>query len=242
VQRVLTATPIKQRIGELAIGYAADCDRSDSDIGELLSTNLPDAKMLPFVAFLTPTGQWITGASGYQEPHELIALMNTAAASPLMNAAPEVQKALAKPAATATAAAAKGDWKPVLAVAREAKKTTGRCPERTAIAAAEKQARDYAAAEFAAVLAAAATPGDLAPLKKRLTALKAPYAGEPEATDCDTGLKALQQLQFVRDVEARGNPAKDLRARTAEPFQGTRWTALFVPAAAAPPASDAKSK
>jgi hypothetical protein len=240
VQRVLTADAIKQRIGELAIGYAADCDSYESDIGNLLSTNLPDAKMLPFVAFLTPTGKWINGASGYQEPGALVALMNEAAASPLLNAAPDVQKALVKPAATATAAAAKGDWKSVLAAAREAKKSTGRCAERNAIAAAEKQARDYANAEFAAVIAAAATKGDVVPLKKRLTALKAPFAGEPEAADCDTGVKALQQLHFVREVEARGNPAKDLRSRSAEPFQGTRWTALFVPVAAAPSAKDAK--
>ncbi|MEQ1632626.1 MAG: thioredoxin family protein [Planctomycetota bacterium] len=232
VTEVLTNSAIKQRLGEVAIGYAVDCDQPDSDIRDMLLSKIPDAKMLPFIAFLTPTGEWVNGASGFQEVAAMAGLVKEAAATPLMDAKPEVRAALAKAAAAATPAADKGDWKAVLAAARVAKQSTGRCPERVAIAAAEQKARDYAEAEFAAVLEAANAGGDLASLRKRLTTLKAPFAGEPEAADCDLGLKALPKLQFVRDVESRGNPAKDLRPKTAEAFKGSRWTALFVPPAA----------
>jgi hypothetical protein len=223
----LSADPIKSRLGGLAIGLAVDCDNPAPGIEELIRANLPDASTLPFVAFLTPDGHWVVGASGYQDSAKMQALLDKAAASPLMDAKPDVRKSLEKPAAAATAAAAKSDWKTVLGAAREARKSTGRCVERKAIVEAEKLARAWAAAELSAVVEGATGGGELAPLRKRLAAVKTPFVGEPEATDCDNGLKALQRLQVVREVEAGGNPAKDLRPRSAEPFKGTRWTALF---------------
>lgn len=235
-ESVLTTAKVKERIGALAIGLAADCDEPESDLQTLLRTNLPDAKTLPFVAFLTPEGTWVDGGSGYQDVAEMLAMIERASTSPLMNAKPDVRKALEKPAAAATAAAAKADWKTVLAAAREAKKSTGRCAERTAIADAEKLARDWAASECDTIVRDAAAGGDLPALRKRLAAVKAPFTGEPEAADCDVGQKALQRLQTVREVEAGGNPAKDLRPRSAEPFKGTRWTALFVTNTDTPPA------
>jgi hypothetical protein len=193
--------------------------------------------MLPFVGFLTPDGHWVCGAAGYQDAAAMKALLDKAAASDLMNAQPAVRKALEKPAAAAAAALAKKDWKVVLASAREAAKSQGRCPERTTIVAAEKAAREFAKAEFDAIIQAAVAAGDLAPLKKRVVALKTPFADEPEALECDAGVKALLKLQFVREVEAGGNPAKDLRSRSAEPWKGTRWAALFDK-----PATPAKNK
>lgn len=227
MQRVLATQPLKQAIGQLAIGLAVDCDEPEEAIEDLMRANLPDASRLPFVAFLTPDGRWILGASGSQTTQKIQQMLTEANASPLLNASAEVRKALENPAASATAAAEKGDWKAVLSAASQAKKTKGRCAERAAIAAAEAKARAHAAAEFDAVVAAARTGEDLAALRKRLTELKRPFAGEPEAAECDTGIKALQRLQFVREVEARGNPAKDLRPRSKEPFAGTRWTAVF---------------
>lgn len=227
MQRVLTAPSIKARIGALAVGLAADCDNPEQAIDTILHANLPNANMLPFVAFLTCDGQWINGASGYQDVPQLLALLDAAEKSPVREAKPEVQKALAKPAAAATAAAAKSDWKAVLVAAREEKKSSGRCAERDAIRTAEKAARDWAAAEFAAVVQGAAAGDDLVPLRKRLTAVKQQFAGEPEAADAENGFKALQRLQVVREVEAAPNPARDLRTRSAEPWKGTRWTAIF---------------
>jgi len=234
VQRVLPAANVKTRIGGEAVGLAADCDNPEESIAAILTAGLPDASMLPFVAFLTPAGEWICGASGRQDEKALLALFDQASKSPLLLATPAVRKALEKHAASAAAAAAKADWKTVLTAAREAKKSTGRCPERTTIAAAEKQARNWAAGELDTIARAAAAGDDLAALGKRLAAVKAPFAGEPEAADADAGLKALQKLAFVREVEAGGNPAKDLRPRSAEPFKGTRWAALFDKPTTAP--------
>jgi hypothetical protein len=235
VQRVLAASPIKERIGALAIGLAADCDAPEQEVDEVLHKNLPGASTLPFVGFLTFDGEWIDGASGYLEPAELQALLDRVEKSPLLDAKPAVRKQLEKPAATATAAAAKSDWKAVLVAAREAAKSTGRCPERTAIRAAEQQARAWATGELDGVVKDAAAGAELPPLRKRLAAVRGHFAGEPEAADVDTGLKALQRLQVVREVEAAPNPARDLRERSAAPYQGTRWTAVFTkPAADAP--------
>jgi hypothetical protein len=230
VQRELTSPTIKDRIGKAAVGLAADCDAGEQTVSELMHANLPDASALPFVAFLTPDGQWINGASGYQEARQLAALLDVAEKSPLLDASAAVQKQLEKHAASATAAVAKNDWKAVLAAAREARKSTGRCPQRTAIADAEKLARAWAESQLAGVAQQAAAGGDLAPLRKQLAAVKQQFAGEPEAADADTGTKALQRLQVVREVEAAPNPARDLRERSAAPFQGTRWQTIFAKA------------
>jgi hypothetical protein len=234
VQRVLTVTSLKERIGKLAVGLAADCDAAEEAVEQMFRTNLPDASTLPFVALLTPDGRWIEGASGAQDSTALSLMLGRAEQSPLLDAAAAVRKQLEKPAAAATAAAAKGDWNPVLAAAREARKSTGRCPERTAIADAEKQARTWAEAQLAAAVASAAAGGDLAPLRKQLAAVKQHFAGEPEAADAENGAKALQRLQTVREVEAGGNPARDLRERSAAPWKGTRWEAVFAKPPVAP--------
>lgn len=238
MQRVLSAAPVKERIGALAIGLAADCDNAEAAVEDLIRNGLPDASTLPFVALLTPTGEWICGASGYQDSGQVMALLATAEKSPLLEATPAVRKALEKPAAAATAALAKSDWKAVLAAAREAAKSTGRCPERTVLADAESKAREWAATELDAIVQAAAAGGELPPLRKRVALVKQHFGSEPEGVDADTGAKALQRLQVVREVEAAPNPAKDLRPRSAEPFKGTRWTALFVPAATKPAKAD----
>jgi len=234
VQRVLPAANVKARIGGEAIGLAADCDNPEESVTAIMTAGLPDASMLPFVAFLTPAGEWICGASGYQDERALLALLDQASKSPLLLATPAVRKALEKPAAAVAVALPKSDWKVILQAARDAARSTGRCTERTTIAAAEKQARTWAAGELDAIARAAAAGDDVAALRKRLAAVKAPFAGEPEAADVDAGLKALQKLAFVREVEADGNPAKDLRPRSAEPFKGTRWATVFDKPTTAP--------
>jgi hypothetical protein len=221
----------------LAVGLAVDWYTADPAIMALCDQNLPDPKAAPMVAFLTTDGAWIDGYSGWIEPADFAKVLARVEASPLRQATAAVQQQLVKPAAAATAAAAKGDWKPVLAAAREAAKSTGACAERTAIRAAEQQARAWVEEQFAACIREASSGGDLAPVKKRLAAVKQHFAGEPEAADAETGAKAIQRLQVVREVEAAPNPARDLRDRSAAPYQGTRWTALFVK-----PATDAPGK
>ena len=227
MERALPNPEVKSRLSAIAIGLAADCDAPDGGIDELMHQGLPGATGLPFVAILTPDGQWIDGFSGYRDAKELASFLDRAAKSPLLEAPAAVRKQLEKLATAATAAAARADWKPVLAAAREADKSHGRCPERTAIKAAEQKAREWLAAQYDAVFQAAATGADLAPARQRLADVKRHFAGEPEALDADTGTKALQRLKYVREIEANPNPARDLRERSAAMFPGTRWTALF---------------
>ena len=233
-EQVLPSSGIKSRLGGMAVGLASDCDKPDETVRNVLREKLPGASTLPFVGFLTADGLWIDGFSGYKDEAEVAAVLARVEKSPLLDAAPAVRKALEKHAAAVGPAADKGDWQPVLVAAREAKKSTGRCPERDAIAAAEKKAREWAAAELDAVVQQAKSGGDLAAARKKLGVVRQKFAGEPEAADVDTGMNAMQKLQLVREVEATGNPARDLRERNAAPFKDTRWTAIFDK-----PASDA---
>jgi len=227
VERALVHKDVKPKIQALAVGLAANCDAAEQVVADLLHANLPGAQSLPFVALLTPDGRWIDGYSGWIEEPELLQRLTMAEKSPLLEAATAVRKQLGKHAATVGPAAEKGDWQTVLVAAREEKKSTGRCPERDVIRAAEKKAREWAAAELDGVVQQAKAGGDIVALRKKLGVVKQKFAGEPEAADVETGLKALQKLTLVREVEAGGNPAKDLRERNKAPFKDTRWFALF---------------
>jgi hypothetical protein len=228
VERVLPHATIKDRMTALAVGLAVDWYEADPAILELCTKNLPEPLNAPMVAFVTCDGTFVDGFSGWIESPDFVKVLARVEQSPLLDAAPAVRKQLEKPAAAASAAAAKGDWKVVLAAARDARKTTGRCAERKAIGDAEQQARAWAEAQLAGAAKDAAGGGDLAPLRKQLASVKQQFVGEPEAADAETGTKALQRLQVVREVEAAPNPARDLRERSAAPFQGTRWAAIFA--------------
>lgn len=228
MQRVVPHPSIKDRLAALVVGLSQDWETPEAAIADLFQKHLPDAKSYPLVAFLTADGKWIDGYSGWLEEPDFLKMMARVEASPLLQADPGTQKQLAKHAAAVGPAAAKGDWKTVLAAGREAAKSTGRCAERTTIRAAEQQARSWAKAQLESCVASARSGADLAPVRKQLAAVKSQFAGEPEAVDADLGLKALQRLATVREVEANPNPARDLRERSAAPFQDSRWAAIFA--------------
>ena len=227
MERVLPLPTVKDRMSALAVGLAVDWYAADPAIEELCAKNLPDPRNAPMVGFLTADGVWVDGYSGWIEEVDFLKVLERVEKSPLLLAKPAVRKQLEKHAAAAGPAADKGDWQVVLTAAREARKSTGRCPERDTIVAAETKARAWAAGELDGVVQLAKTSTDLAALRKKLGVVKQKFTGEPEAADADTGMKALQKLALVREVEAAGNPARDLRERHAAPFKDTRWVALF---------------
>lgn len=218
---------VKDRLSALVVGLAVDWYTADPAIEELCTKNLRDPINAPMVAFLRADGTWVDGFSGWIETPDFLKVLERVEKSPLLEATAAVRKQLDKPAAAVRLATDKGDWQTVLIAAREEKKSIGRCPERDAIRAAEKKARDWAAGELDGVVQQAKAGGDLAALHKKLGVVKQKFAGEPEAADVDIGTKALQKLALMREVEAAGNPARDLRERNAAPFKGTRWVALF---------------
>ncbi len=237
MERVLPHPTVKDRMSALVVGLAVDWYTADPTIEQLCAKNLPDPRQAPMVGFLTSDGAWVDGYSGWIEEADFVKVLTRVEKSPLLLATAAVRKQLEKHAAAVGPAADKGDWQTVLIAAREANKSTGRCPERDAIKAAEKKAREWAAAELDAVVQQAKAGGDMAALRKKLGVVKQKFAGEPEAADVDTGMKALQKLTLVREVEATGNPARDLRERHGAPFKDTRWIALFDKPA---PAADKK--
>lgn len=228
MERTLPAADVKARIGALAVGLASDCDAPESDVAAILHANLPGATGLPFVAFLTADGAWVAGYSGSKDVTAFVKFLADAEASPARDATPAVRKQLDKVAKAATAAAAKGDWKPVLAAGREAAKTTGRCPERDAIRAAEKLAAEWLAAQWNEIAADARSGADLAPARRRLAEIKKHFAGQPAAAEAETGVKALLRLTRIREAEAASGPSPTGRRRAAEEFAGSRWADLFA--------------
>jgi hypothetical protein len=227
VERALPSAEIKQRLSALAIGLASDCDAPEGSVEEIMRAKLPGATGLPFVAFLTPDGVWVDGYSGYKDAPALLEVINTVEKSPLLDATPAVARRLEKVAKAATDAAEKGNWKAVLAAAREAGKSTGRCPERTAIKAAERQAREWAAEQFETAVQTARSGGDLAPVRKSIADVRRHFADEPEGEEAETGRKAVLRLTQIRDAEGRPNPKRDLRETAAETFAGSRWATIF---------------
>ena len=225
--RALPNAQIKPRLGAAAIGLAADCDAPEPALEQLFAAHMADATSLPFVAFLTPDGRWIDGYSGWKEEPELLDVIGRAEKSPLLDATPAVRKQLEKAAAAATAGVEKSNWKPVLDAAREAAKTIGRCPERTAIKAAEQAARDWAKKELDAAADEARIGTDVKGARKRLAEVKKHFAGQPEAADADVGAKAILRLTQIREAEAMPNPKKDLRETAAAQYPGTRWATIF---------------
>jgi hypothetical protein len=233
VERVLPSPDVKPRMGALAIGLASDCDHPEEAVARIMQEHLSGGTTLPFAGFLTPDGKWVDGFSGYRDVKAFAEVLTSVEKSPMLQTAPAVRKQLEKGAAAATAAAEHGDWKTVLAEVKKASKSSGRCPERDALRAAEKKARDWSAAELEAAVQEAGSGVDLTKPRKHLTDVKAQFAGEPEFADAETGSKAMNQLQLIREAEVRSGPMPMARDKAAATFKGTRWAAVFVPPAAA---------
>ncbi|MFI5402884.1 MAG: hypothetical protein ACHQ1G_08110 [Planctomycetota bacterium] len=224
---------MKERIADLAVGLAADCDAPESVVESMMRTNLKGANALPFAAFVTHDGKWVGGFSGFKDAAEFAKVLAAAEESPLIRATDAVMKKLAALVDRAGKAAEKGDWKTVVAAGRDGAKTTGRCPERKALAAILKQAREWAKGRLDGA-ASAAQAGDMAAANEAIAEVRKQFAGEPEAADADLGTKAVRRLALI----PAGDAGARNREKAAQEFQDTRWAAIFTPkpAAAAEPA------
>jgi hypothetical protein len=225
---VLPSKAVKERIAPLAVGLAADCDSPESEVEQIMAKNLSGANTLPFAGFLTHDLKWVSGFSGYKDEAAFAAFVESAEKSPLLEATEAVRKKLAELAAKAGKAAEKGEWKAVLAAGREADATSGRCPDRAALAEAVKKARAWAEERFGEAIAVAREGKDLAEARKALEAVRKQFSGEPEAAEADAGFKALTRLGNIRAMEEKksGDP-KALREKAAKDHEGSRWAAVF---------------
>lgn len=229
MERVLPDPEVKRKLADLAVGLASDCDRPEADVNRIMRDNLANARTLPFVGFVTYDGKWIAGFSGFKRKGDFLKVLNEVEKSPHLQASEAVRKKLAKIVERAEKAAARSDWKAVLKEAGKAAKTRGRCPEREAMAAIERKARDWAEARFATVARMAREGGDLTEARKLLGEVRREFSREPEGDVASEGLKALTQLDRILDREKRsGEPETELRKKKAERFEDTRWAALFV--------------
>lgn len=232
MERVLPSEEVKSRIRSLAVGLAADCDAPERDVEEIMRTNLAGASRLPFVGFVTHKGQWVGGYAGYKDARQFLRVLEAAERSPHLQATPAVRKKLAGLVAKAEKAAAKGHWKSVMKAGQAARKTSGRCPEREALAGMVDKARAWAAGQLDTVVKTAREGGDLAAARKLLNEVKSKFAGEPEAADAGVGLKALGRLAQIVRLETGGSSLADAREKEVRRYKDTRWASIFQPAEA----------
>jgi len=239
VERVLPSAEVKDRIGALAVGLAADCDAPEHEVQEIMKANVT-GQVLPFVGFISHDGKWVDGFSGFKDLEGFLKVLETADQSPLLNATDAVRKKITALAKIAEKAAERGDWKAVMKASRDASKMTGRCPERQVLAALVKQAREWAAARFDAIVQDARSGRDPAELSKALNEVKRHFLGEPEAAEADAGLKAVQKLSQVVAAESSEKPVEGAREKAAAACEGTRWAGIFEKAsdAADPPPAE----
>jgi len=140
-----------------------------------------------------------------------------------------VRKKLAGFAATAGKAAKRSDWKSVLKAGQAADKTTGRCPERIAIAEFVQKARAWAAQQLEAAVKTAQSGGDLKATSTALSKVRKHFSGQPEADDAAKGIKALRKLAKLREAEAGEKPPPaGAREKAAKGFKDTRWAKVFA--------------
>jgi hypothetical protein len=238
VERVLPDPEVKERLKDLVVGLAANCDKPENDVEKIMRENLKGANMLPFVAFVTYDGKWVGGYSGYKETAEFVKVLAAAEDTPYLKATKAVQEKLATLAEKAGKAAGAGDWKTVVAASRDAGKTTGRCPERKAIAEIMAKAQAWAAGKLDDAVKAAQAGSDLAPANEALAEVRKCFLGEPEATDAETGMKALRRLSTILEAEAKGMASPSSREKAAKEYEDTRWAAMFAPKAAEPGKGD----
>jgi hypothetical protein len=229
VERTITVPTVKAKLADLVVGLAADCDNPESSVEQIMRAKLPGATGLPFVAFITHDNKWVDGYSGGKTTSAFIDILDGAEKSPYLQASKAVRKKLAGMVPRAEKAAKKGNWKTVVKAGQEAAKTSGRCPERTQIKALVKQARTWAAKQFATAIKLARTKGDTSSGYKLLNDVKKHFTGEPEAKDAATGLKALKKLAQIQKIEAKGTAPEGLRERSAKPYKDTRWAKVFTP-------------
>lgn len=237
MERVLPSAEVKARLGAIAVGLAADCDAPESEVEQIMSANLAGAQMLPFAGFVSFDGKWVDGFSGFRDTAEFVKVLDTADKSPLLNATEAVRKKIAALAKTAEPAAKKSDWKSVIKASKEAAKMFGRCPERETLAGFTKQARDWANAQFDAVVKDARSGADLTEARKKLNEVKKHFAGDPEGADADAGLKAIAKLSVIVAAEAGAVPLAKAREKAAAEYKDSRWAQIFEkgPAPEAPP-------
>src|SRR5689334_20648676 len=190
-----------------------------------MQENLKGANVLPFVGFLTPDLKWVAGFSGYKDQAAFLAVLDAADKSPLLDATDAVKKKLTGLADKAAKAAEKGDWKAVLAAGHEGAATTGRSPDRVRLEDLVKKAHDWAETEFTRIVDEVRKGGELPAARKALGDVKKQMAGEPEAADVETGLKALTKLATIRGVEAdpKGADPAAMREKAAKEFETSRW-------------------
>jgi hypothetical protein len=230
VERVLPNEEVMKRIRDLAVGLSADCDSPERGVEDIMREHLAGAQRLPFVGFVTHKGEWVEGFSGYKDTRAFLRVLATAEKTPYLQASKAVRKKLAGLVAKAEKSAAKGHWNAVMRAAQAAAKTSGRCPERKALADIVKKARAWAAEQLDMAVRTARAGGDLTKARKALSDLKKKFSGEPEATDAGLGLKALGRLTQIVRLEAGGPLLDDARKKEIRKYKDTRWASVFEPA------------
>ncbi len=256
VQCTLPCLNEKGRVAALFVGLAADCDEPDPRVVGVFDANLPNARLLPFVAFLTPDLRWITGWAGAATVAEVADHLAKAeefrtrakplAARPEPAAAPRAATlspgAAAPPAMPPAAppAAEVERAKALLASARQAAAAGTWCEVRRLAAEARRLPVTVEPAQWAALGADADRWCEerlgaalCAAKERRVEDASAILAAVSRGAAAGTGLReevlrGEKAIARWREVEAaKEGERASARAAALEEFRGTRWQTLF---------------
>jgi hypothetical protein len=227
VERVLPSPELKDRIADLAVGLASNCDFADTEVEELIRKHMKHARLLPFVAFVTPEFEWIAGFSGSERPEEILRIIEEVENSPLLQLPENRRKWIATLVERSKRSAEAGNWMRVMRNVRETRGVFGRSPERDALEAIADKARAWANGRFAAAIELAQTGGDLRDARKAIEEARKHFRKEPEYRDAGRGLSAIRRVAEIRKLEGDGEPDMALRKKAAEEYKGTPWAAAF---------------
>jgi hypothetical protein len=80
VSQVIPDARVRPQLARVAVGLAAECDDPEVAVDRLFDRHLPNARMLPFVAFVTSDLEWITGFAGRASVTDLLSHLRQAQA------------------------------------------------------------------------------------------------------------------------------------------------------------------
>ncbi|MFP6565375.1 MAG: hypothetical protein VCC68_12940 [Myxococcota bacterium] len=72
MQGVVPQPAVAKLLQDHFVALASDIDAPEDELVQLLTNNMPDAMMLPFVVFTDAEGNWVGGGQGAVHPDRFV--------------------------------------------------------------------------------------------------------------------------------------------------------------------------
>lgn len=207
--RVLPTEEIHALLTREFVLLKVDIDKPTKGVQKYLDA--VKGQVLPFWAYVTPDGTYISGSSGFRGADDFLADLKSAMTSERMRVPAPVEKALAKSAEQATQDLEEKKNGAVVHAAKEAEKARGYSESKLKL----RELLAKAVAAGREVLAAAAEQAKGGDLEGALAAAK-PVAADFKGTELDAAaalaVKCLEKFKSAAASVEKGDPAAARRA------------------------------